>query len=52
MNTEHVINVPLKPEVKRLLEEQADSNGRAMGREAAILIKKGLRKPRRTAAEI
>lgn len=38
---ESVVNVPLKPEVKRLLERQADVNGRAMGREAARLQERG-----------
>ena len=35
---EQVINVPLKPEVKRALEERAYANGRATGREAARII--------------
>ena len=37
---EQMLNVPLKPEVKRLLEQQADGNGRAMGREAAQIIER------------
>ena len=37
---ESVVNVPLKPEVKKLLERQADGNGRAMGREAARIIER------------
>lgn len=43
---EVVVNVPLPPEDKAALEQQAEANGRAMMREAAVLIKKGLRKPR------
>ena len=34
MSKEHIINMPLKPEIKTLLEKQADANGRATGREA------------------
>lgn len=41
---EHVLNVPLKPEVKKLLEQQADGNGRAMGREAARIIERDVKK--------
>lgn len=44
MNNEHMLNVPLKQEVKKLLAEQADNNGRAMGREAAKIIERGLLK--------
>lgn len=39
---ESVVNVPLKLEVKKLLEQQADGNGRAMGREAARIIEREL----------
>jgi len=38
MRKEQVINVPIKPEVKKLLEEQADANGRATLREAANIL--------------
>jgi len=41
---EQVLNVPLKPEVKKLLEQQADGNGRAMGREAARIIERDVKK--------
>ena len=41
---EQVLNVPLKPEVKKLLEQQADGNGRAMGREAAQIIERYVKK--------
>ena len=51
MTTEKAIIVKLPPEDKDALERQAAENGRAMMREAAVLIKKGLRKPRRTATE-
>lgn len=37
---EQMLNVPLKPEVKKLLEQQADGNGRAMGREVARIIER------------
>ncbi len=35
------------PEDKDALERQAAENGRAMMREAAVLIRRGIRKPRR-----
>ncbi len=35
---EKVINVPLAPAVKKSLEEIADRNGRATGREAARAV--------------
>lgn len=41
---EKVINVPLDDETKKKLEDRADANGRATSREAAQLIKDGLRK--------
>lgn len=44
MSNEHMLNVPLKPEVKILLEKQADDNGRAMGREAARIIERDVKK--------
>ena len=37
---EEILNVPLKPEVKKLLTEKADSNGRAACREAARIIER------------
>ncbi len=46
MSNEKSIIVKLPPSVKAALEKQAQTNGRAMMREAAKLIKKGLRKPR------
>lgn len=39
---ESVINVPLKVEVRNILERRADENGRAMGREAARIIEREL----------
>lgn len=39
---EQVINVPLKPEVKRALVARADANGRATGREAARIIEQNV----------
>lgn len=44
MSKEQILNVPLDPEVKRLLELQADGNGRAMGREAAQIIEREVKK--------
>lgn len=44
MSHEQILNVPLKPEVKKLLEQQADGNGRAMGREAARIIERDVKK--------
>lgn len=41
---ESVINVPLKVEVRNILERRADENGRAMGREAARIIERELMK--------
>ena len=38
MNDEQMLNVPLKPEVKKLLEQQADEDGRATGRQAARYV--------------
>lgn len=38
MSKEQVINVPIKPEVKKLLEKQADANGRATIREAQVIV--------------
>ena len=43
--TEDIINVPLEPKDKAALKQQAADNGRAMMREAAVLIRRGL-KPR------
>ena len=39
---EKVINVPLKPAVKRALEARANANGRATGREAARIIEQNV----------
>ena len=39
MNNEQMVNVPLDPEVKKLLEQQADEDGRATARQAALYIK-------------
>ena len=36
---EEKINVPLDPESKSRLQARADANGRALGREAAQMIK-------------
>ena len=44
MKKEDIVNVPLDPKVKKDLERQAEANGRATNREAAQLIKDGLRK--------
>ena len=42
MANEKMINVPLDDETKAALEMSAAENGRAVGREAAQFIKKGL----------
>lgn len=42
MSNEKMINVPLDEETKAVLETSARENGRAVGREAAMLIKRGL----------
>ena len=47
MSNEKSIIVKLQPEDKNALERQAAENGRAMMREAEVLIKRGIRKPRR-----
>lgn len=47
MSNEKAIIVKLQPEDKNALERQAAENGRAMMREAEVLIKRGIRKPRR-----
>ncbi len=41
---EHIINVPVEPELKPVLERQADKNGRAVRREAAAILNAELRK--------
>jgi len=49
--SEDIINVPLAPKDKAALKQQAADNGRAMMREAAVLIRRGLKprtRPRRT----
>ena len=38
MSNEQIVNMPLKPEVKKLLEEQADANCRATNREAQVIV--------------
>lgn len=47
MTSEKMINVPLDKETKAVLETSARENGRALGREAAMLIKRGLASFRR-----
>lgn len=47
MSNEIKINVPLDEETKAVLETSAKENGRAVGREAARLIKRGLASFRR-----
>ena len=42
MSNEKMINVPLDDDTKAALEMSAMENGRAVGREAAQFIKKGL----------
>ena len=39
---EKVLNVPLKPEVRKLLDARADDNGRASSREAACIIERAV----------
>lgn len=38
-----VVTVPLEQDVKEALEARADANDRAVGREAAVIIKAALR---------
>jgi len=45
---ESMVGVPLKIEVRKILERQADENGRAMGREAARIIESELMKTAET----
>lgn len=40
MNNEIRVQVPLSEEAKAALEERADANGRAIGREAAQIIRR------------
>ena len=40
---EKVLNVPLKPEVRKLLDARADDNGRAASREAASIIESAVK---------
>lgn len=40
MSKEQIVNMPLKPEVKKLLEKQADENGRATNREAQVIVER------------
>ena len=44
---EKMLNVPLKPDVRKRLDERADENGRAASREAASIIERavGVEKP-------
>ena len=42
MDNEKIINVPLDNEIKDALKARADANDRAMGREAAVIIKERL----------
>lgn len=44
MSKEHIINMPLKPEIQKLLEQQADKNGRATSREAAHIVERDVLK--------
>lgn len=44
---ETYINIPIEPSDKNALKAQATANGRAMMREAAVLVHEGLRKRRR-----
>ena len=44
MSKEEIVNMPLKPEIKTLLEKQADANGRATGREAAFIVERDVLK--------
>lgn len=48
---ESMVNVPLKIEVRNVLERRADENGRAMGREAARIIERELMKTAEGARE-
>ena len=41
-NDEKVLNVPLKPNVRRRLDARADANGRAASREAADIIERAV----------
>ena len=41
-NDEKVLNVPLKPNVRRRLDDRADANGRAASREAANIIERAV----------
>lgn len=43
MASEKIINVPLESAVRKRLNEQAKANGRAVRREAAAIIKDGLK---------
>lgn len=47
MTSEKMINVPLDEETKAALETSARENGRAVGREAAMLVKRELASFRR-----
>ena len=44
---EQFICIPIEPSDKNALKAQATANGRAMMREAAVLVHEGLRKRRR-----
>lgn len=40
MSKEEIVNMPLKPEIKKLLEQQADENRRATNREAQLIVER------------
>ena len=44
---EKIVNVPLDPETKAALEQRAEANDRALGREAAAIIKSAVGTSRR-----
>lgn len=37
---EPIINMPLKPEIKKMLEQQAGENRRATNREAQLIVER------------
>ena len=47
MSNEKLINVPLDPETKAALEQRAKAHDRAVGREAAAIIKSAVGTSRR-----
>ena len=44
MSKEEIVNMPLKPEIKKLLEQQADENRRATNREAQSIVEREILK--------